>query len=57
MEDWTEAYDNYWQVDTVYMDFRKAFGLNNILFDIEHSKHIYNIQDLAVSLKLILRSF
>ena len=25
MEDWTEALDNNLQVDTVYMDFRKAF--------------------------------
>ena len=25
LEDWTEALDNYLQVDTVYLDFRKAF--------------------------------
>lgn len=25
MEDWTDAIDNNMQVDTVYLDFRKAF--------------------------------
>ena len=43
MEDWTEALDNNLQVDTVYMDFRKAFD------SIPHKRLIKKLEGYGIN--------
>ena len=53
MEDWTDALDNNLQVDTVYLDFKKAFD------SVPHNRLVKKLEGYGIkgSLLLWLKNF
>ena len=48
MEDWTDALDTNLQVDTVYLDFKKAFG------SVPHKRLVKKLEGYCIKGSLLL---
>ena len=48
MEDWTDALDNNLQVDTVYLDFKKAFDI------VPHKRLVKKLEGYGIKGPLLL---
>ena len=48
MEDWTDALDTNLQVDTVYLDFKKAFG------SVPHKRLVKKLDGYCIKGSLLL---